>query len=67
MHMGLYSKNTVRTCVLVLKGPSFGELTCDRKSLDGRRMNEGKYTQCTTLPRLVTEGRREHRHSMGKP
>lgn len=60
VHMGLYSKNTARTCVTTFKGTSFGELTCARKNLYGRRMNEGDRVQCTARPRLERVGRREH-------
>lgn len=50
MYMGLYSKNTPRTCVAAFKAPSYGELTCDRKSLDGRRINEGSIRSAQHCP-----------------
>lgn len=50
VRVGLYSKNTARTCVTALKGASFGELTCARKNLCDRRMSEGSMPRAQHCP-----------------
>lgn len=53
----VHLKNTARTCVTASKGTSFGELTCARKNLYGRRMNEQEHVSAQTAQ--AAEGREE--------